>query len=259
MPPQVQNAYNALNSFKTKSPTDYLNEANQQFGVGQAQNQVNSLNTTVSNLQNAINAVAPSVAGRTTGTFTTQAQRDALVAKEQQPLQTSLGTQAQALGNAQNAYSMAAQQAGNLASANASADTQRYNQLAQQYANAYGAWQDALNLAEKQRQFNLSNANTGQSIANELGLGNTTNNFTNTAAKTTSAPGAGGVGSQSADYNWVKNLITGVQNADPSAISLWQSTMKGAQGGNQREKQLLQAFYSLQGKAIPANFVKALS
>lgn len=162
MPP-VQDAYNALKSFTDTRPqaTDYITKANDQYNVKGQQQAVGNLQSLVNNLQSSAAAVAPSVTGRTSGTFTTEGQRQALVAKEQQPILGSLGQQQTALGTAYNQQSDAETMANQMASTLMNQDQQKYQTLMDQYSAANAADQfmkqqqaAAASLAEQQRQFN---------------------------------------------------------------------------------------------------------
>lgn len=141
MLPSTTDAYNQLQSFNSSrpSPTSFLDQANQKYGVDAANSQVSGLQSTIGNLQNAAAAVAPSVTGRTSGTFTTQGQRDALVNREQAPIITNLNTQGQQLGQAQSAQQQAQSLAGQYASGLASQDQQKYQSLLDQYNAANAA------------------------------------------------------------------------------------------------------------------------
>lgn len=164
MPP-VQDAYNALQSFNSARPqaTDYINQANDKYNVKGQQQAVGNLQSLVNNLQSSAAAVAPSVTGRTSGTFTTEGQRQALVAKEQQPILGSLNQQQTALGNAYNQQSDAETMANQMASTLMNQDQQKYQTLMDQYNASNAADQftkqqqsAAAALAEQQRQYNAT-------------------------------------------------------------------------------------------------------
>lgn len=163
MPPSATDAYSALQNFNStrSAPTDYLNKANQQYNVQGLQGENQNLQGSVSNLQNAVAAVNPSVTGRTSGTFTTEGQRQALVNREQQPILSNLGSQQQAYGQSQNALGTAQTNANQMAQTLYNSDQQKYQGLLDQYNAANAADQFAKqqqsaaeSLAEQQRQFN---------------------------------------------------------------------------------------------------------
>lgn len=165
MPPSATDAYSALQNFNStrSAPTDYLNKANQQFNVQGLQGENQNLQGAVTNLQNSVAAVNPSVTGRTSGTFTTEGQRQALVNREQQPILTNLGSQQQAYGQSQNALGTAQTNANQMAQSLYNSDQQKYQGLLDQYNAANAADQfakqqqaAAASLAEQQRQYNAS-------------------------------------------------------------------------------------------------------
>lgn len=165
MLPSVQDAYGSLQSFNSSRPaaSDYATQANQKFGVDALQGNAQNLQGLVTNLQNSVAAVNPSVTGRTSGTFTTEGQRQALVNREQQPILANLGQQQQAYGQAQSALGTAQTNAGQYANSLYNNDQQHYQQLLDQYSAANSADQFAkqqaasqAQLAEQQREFDLT-------------------------------------------------------------------------------------------------------
>lgn len=84
---------------KRKSSADLLNEALAEKGVPEIRDRVANLRTTLTNTENALNAVDPSVTGRTSRSLVTEAQRQRMVANERQPLAQQYGEQERAFGN----------------------------------------------------------------------------------------------------------------------------------------------------------------
>lgn len=82
-----------------KSSADILNEAMSQYGVPEIRTRVSGLRTTLSNTENALNAVDPSVTGRTSRSLVTEAQRSRIVNKEREPIAAQYGSQSRALAN----------------------------------------------------------------------------------------------------------------------------------------------------------------
>lgn len=82
-----------------KSSADVLNESMAQFGVPEMRGRVANLRTTLTNTENALNAVDPSVTGRTSRSLVTEAQRSAIVNKEREPIAAQYGSQARLLGD----------------------------------------------------------------------------------------------------------------------------------------------------------------
>lgn len=269
MAPNATDAYNQLQSFSSSRPaaTSYLDQANQKYGVDAANTQVSGLQTTIGNLQNAAAAVAPSVAGRTSGTFTTQGQRDALVNREQAPIITNLNSQGQQLGQAQSAQQQAQAMAGQFANGLAAQDQQKYQSLLDNYnaANAADQFQQQQQaaaqqaaadqaykqqtLAEQIREFN-NPQNSGASIASEL-MALQGNRASTPAVTTSGASGQPVAHQQQNDYNFVKGLIGEVQNADTGSFKL---ILNQAKSGDARSKDILRSYYQLQHMPVPASF-----
>lgn len=172
MPPSSAQAEQALDSFVMPSSSDVLSQAETQYGVPQLQTNVNNLRTLTGNLTNSIAAVDPSVTGRTAGTLTTEAQRGAIVDREQAPITAQLGTANTALGQASDDYNTADSNAKDAATATESDNQNKYNALLQTYniANAREAAQaqaqaSAAQQAEAEREFNTSEADTNANNA----------------------------------------------------------------------------------------------
>jgi hypothetical protein len=168
--PSASSAYQNLQGFSSNRPsvTDYTNQADQQYGVSGLNSSVNNLQSLVGNLTNAAAGVAPSVTGRTAGTFTTEAQRQALVNKEQTPILSELQQQQQGLGTQQSqlssAETMANQMAGNLMSQ----DQTKYQGLLDQYNAANAAEQFHQQQLDAQQQAAQSNALEQQKLAEQV-------------------------------------------------------------------------------------------
>lgn len=100
----AQNSAEALQELQTiqgtvRNPLDIYNEQSAALGVGDVRGRVSTLRTTLLNTENALNAVDPSVTGRTAGTLTTEAQRQRIVNLERAPIVGQYGQQQGALSN----------------------------------------------------------------------------------------------------------------------------------------------------------------
>lgn len=168
----TQAAQASLQGFKQLGSNDALNTANTNYGVGDSQARVSALKGMVGNLQSSVEAVDPSVTGRTTGTFTTEGQRQALVAKEQAPILGSLNKQQGALTSEQGDLTQKQSLASQMASALLSDDKQAYQRLLDQY-NASTAQDSAdeqkrqyeASQAEQRRQFDVTTAANAKAAA----------------------------------------------------------------------------------------------
>lgn len=163
MSPTTQAAYNSLSAYKPKSSTDAMAEADAKYDVSGSAARLSALKGIVNNLTSSVEAVDPSVTGRTTGTFTTEGQRSALVNKERQPLLSSLEKANQSYGEENSSLTNARSLSAAMASALVNDDQKEYQRLLDQY-NA-GTSQDQAaeskrqfetNLAEQKRQFDAN-------------------------------------------------------------------------------------------------------
>jgi hypothetical protein len=75
-----------------------MNEALGQYGVPELRKSVADWRTTTANTRNALNAVDPSVTGRTSQSLVTEAQRQRMVASEREPIAGQLNEQTIASG-----------------------------------------------------------------------------------------------------------------------------------------------------------------
>jgi hypothetical protein len=156
-------ASSALQSYQALGSNDALNTANQQYDVGGSQTRLSALKGIVGNLQSSVEAVDPSVTGRTTGNFTTDAQRSALVSKEQAPILGNLNKQQGALTSEQGDLTQKQTLASQMATALLSDDKAKYQRLLDTYnqssardAAAEQQRQYESDLAEKKREANLT-------------------------------------------------------------------------------------------------------
>lgn len=91
--PDYNTAYGEYSQYlgTTKNPLDHYNEAVNSLGIPDARARVAADRKAISDTQNLVDAVDPSVTGRTQGSLVTEAQRQGLVTKEKSPLLESLG------------------------------------------------------------------------------------------------------------------------------------------------------------------------
>lgn len=80
-----------------KKPQDILAEEETKLGLPSAQQRLVGLRSAIGNTENLLRNVDPSVTGRTSGTFTTEAQRQRLVAKEREPISEQFREESRAL------------------------------------------------------------------------------------------------------------------------------------------------------------------
>lgn len=114
-----------------------FNDAMAQYGVPELRKTVGGLRTTITNTANSLNAVDPSVTGRTQGSLVTEAQRQRQVVNERAPIAEQLQGQGQMLSDQERVLGEANQQA---------------TTFAQNKVNDYNAGRQAL-----QSQFDIAN------------------------------------------------------------------------------------------------------
>lgn len=162
MPPSAATAYQSLTDYtKTRKPVqDVISQAQSQYDIPGYNTRMSGLRTQVGNLQSAVENVDPQVSARTARTFTTDAQTQALVNRERQPLYNTLGKQQTALGNEEQGYAQASNNANNLAQSVLNQDAQTYQQLLDQYNGANAQEQQQEQNRQWQAQFDAQNKPT---------------------------------------------------------------------------------------------------
>jgi acetyl/propionyl-CoA carboxylase alpha subunit len=144
---------------------DATNEALAQYGVPEIRKNVAAMRTTVANTQNSLNAVDPSVTGRTSQSLVTEAQRQKQVANERAPIAEQLQGQNQALGQQSQDLNDATSQA-TVQATNRVNDWQTGRQaLQQQYDNTYKAEQDSIAAQIAREQAARAQANEDRNYA----------------------------------------------------------------------------------------------
>lgn len=161
-------AYNA----KPVTATDALNTALNTFGVPEIRNTVSGLRTTVANTNSALNAVDPSVTGRTQGSLVTEAQRERQVNNERAPIAQNLTDENKSLTDQQQALTDALGQATTTANNQVSDYNAGRTALQGEYDMEYQREQDAASkaaaaaaAAEQQREFNVTSSQNATKIA----------------------------------------------------------------------------------------------
>lgn len=151
----------ALGSYTALGSQDALNTANNNYDVGGSTARLSALKGIVGNLQNSVEAVDPSVTGRTSGTFTTEGQRQALVSKEQAPILGNLNKQQSAYSSEQQDNTQKQALASQMAAALLSDDKNKYQRLLDQYNQSSA--EDAA--AEQRRQADVQAQQFQQTLA----------------------------------------------------------------------------------------------
>lgn len=156
-------AYASVQAFKPTSNVDAMAKSNETYDVGGSQARLSALRGLVDNLTTSVESVDPSVKGRTSGTFTTAGQQDALINKERQPILGSLEKANKAYGQESDTLNSSRGLAASMATALINDDKETYQRLLDQYnassakdQSAESTRQFETNLAEQKRQFDVS-------------------------------------------------------------------------------------------------------
>lgn len=149
MPPSSADAYKSLTAYRPRTTADVMQESEAKYDIPGITGRLSKLRGLVGNLQSSVEAVDPSVTGRTSGTFTTEAQRQALVNRERTPILSDLSKQQGFLSDTQSEFGTAQSLASQMASALLTEDNRTYQRLLDQYNAARAAEQEA----EARRQF----------------------------------------------------------------------------------------------------------
>lgn len=98
-PSTSQDAFSQLTAFQKsrRNPNDILQESQTRLGLPSAEQRKVGLRGAISNTENLLKGVDPSVTGRTAGTFTSEAQRNRLVQLERAPIADQFTEQSRAL------------------------------------------------------------------------------------------------------------------------------------------------------------------
>lgn len=165
MLPSSAQAYQALSDYQKtrKNSQQLMDQANQKYDVSGIGSRVSRMRGLVGNLESAVEAVDPSVTARSQGGLTTEAQRSALVNREQAPILQNLGKQQQAFGQAQGDWTMANQLSGDYARNLMAEDQNKYTQLTDMYGKSVAAEQ----AAEERRRWEAQQAMAREAAAAE--------------------------------------------------------------------------------------------
>lgn len=248
MPPSSQAALSSLTDFNNtrKSAQDITTQAQQQYGVPDSSARLSTIRGLVGNLQSSVNAVDPSVTGRTSGSFVTEGQRQALVNKERTPILGQLGEENTALGNEQQNFNTSSSLASQLASSVLSQDQTKYQGLLDQYNAAVASEKAAedkrqfeATLAEQKRQADLTAKSAASGGAGSYNLAGLLGSGA-TASSPSTTPNVSPVEQEA------YNDVAGRRGQTPEQIkSDFNATRVSANYGNQKDKLKLTYYYQL--------------
>lgn len=236
---------------KRKNSVDLLNDAMGKYGVPEIRSRVAGLRTTLTNTENAINAVDPSVTGRTSGSLVTEAQRQKQVANERAPLAEQYGTFSRSLGDATSDLSDQERAAQLLAQSQQSDYDTGRNALAGRYQLAVDTEAEQRRRLEADRAYDLQKQEAARQAASAQGY-----SFGSTSAQPSSTGSSSAPDPQTQKaYNDVKSLL-GKDNA--RIMQEYAAIKKSAGFGNAYDKmkqalieQLYPAVKNLGNNTVP--------
>ena len=239
MPPNSQSAFDELRNFQgsRRKAADILKESESRLGLPDATKRQQGLRTAITNTENLIKAVEPSVSGRTGGSLVTEAQKTRLVGLERQPLDTAFSEQNRALEGESAIASELQRRALQESQLQLSEDDARQNALQGVYSTLYQREQDAIAKAERDRAFEEQKrlvAEEQKRLAAQTNLFNP-----GSSSGSTSTPAITDPTKQSA-YNEVYDRMNNSTNEQ--LLSDFQATQRSANLGNARDKAKIQ-FY----------------
>lgn len=246
-PPSSAAALQSLTDYNStrKSAKDITTEAQGQYDIPGYNTRLSSLRGLVGNLQSSVNAVDPSVTGRTSGSFVTEGQRAALVNKEQAPILGSLAKEQGALGQEEQGYQNASGLATQLATAMISGDQTKYQSLLDQYNASVASEQAAeqkrqyeSNMAEQKRQFDLQQAAAAKASGSGGAGGYNLASLASALGANKGAKGnTGAQGTPQQAYNTLKDLLATKNKT--TILNTIAAIQKSAGYGNAYDKQKL--------------------
>lgn len=171
---QPRNSQEALTNYQNiqanrRKPQDILRESEQRLGIPTATQRQVGLRGAITNTENLIRNVDPSVSGRTSGSLVTEAQKQRLIAMEREPLTDQFREQSRALEGETASLTELQRRAREDAQLAISADDAAENAARGLYDTLYQREQDEI---ARQERAKAATANPGDWLSKYLqGLG----------------------------------------------------------------------------------------
>jgi len=240
--------YQAFQQKRVK-PEDYVKRYSTDLGVDDAKARVAGARTAIRATEDTITAAPDSVAGRTSGSLVTDAQRNRLVQNEVAPLQEMMRTQSNAYTDANQGLSELSDTLDKRVAYNLQSDDTQANSLLSLYqaASESEKQKEAIRqwnaqMAEQKRQFNESQKAAERQSARAAAA----------AASPSFGGGGGGATStakpkatdpvQQAAYNDVASRMS---QSDGAIKSDFNATLKSANRGNKKDIQKIAIYRKL--------------
>lgn len=267
--------YTAASNAQEKLPDLYTRLQNE-AGIPDLTNQLQTYKDQIYRTKDLLDQLDDNVTSRTRGTLTTEAQRNAIIAQESNPLNTTLsrlGTGMQPivdqLTGAQGQLSTLLplyeqQQEKDLDPLKMQIDSLS-DRFARELTGFTTERENSLNALMDQitrgRQLDDASLEQAQKLAEDeaeyqrqRSLAAQQASYLNQPNSSTASSGP--TQQQLNDYSFVKGLISEVQSGNGNSVKL---ILDQAKAGDSRSKQIMQAYYAQQNMAIPANFKSFLS
>lgn len=153
MPPNSQAALDELRAFQgaRRKSQDILKDSEVRLGVPKAAERKAGLRTAITNTENLIRAVEPSVSGRTGGSLVTEAQKSRLIGLERAPLDEAFREQSRAYEGESALEQELRARALQESQLQLAEDDRREQALSGIYGTLYQREQDAIAKAERDR------------------------------------------------------------------------------------------------------------
>jgi acetyl/propionyl-CoA carboxylase alpha subunit len=213
-----------------KNTVDVLNEAMGKYGVPEIRNRVAGLRTTLTNTENALNSVDPSVTGRTSGSLVTEAQRQKQVTNERDPIMQQYGQISNGLSNESKSLTEGETAARTWAEAAINDWNAGRSALQDRYTTTYQREQDDKAMQMEQAKMRAAAAASG---GWNVGGGG-------------GAPAAGAPTDplKQGAFNDVQTRITSAKS-DAELISDFNATMNSAKRGNAKDKAKVEFYMAM--------------
>lgn len=160
---QPRNSQEALANYQTiqssrKKPQDILRESEERLGIPTATQRQVGLRGAITNTENLIRGVDPSVSGRTQGSLVTDAQKQRLIAMEREPLSDQFREQSRALEGETASIAELQRRASQESQLAIAADDAAENAARGLYQTLYQREQDDIARQERERAFQAEQA-----------------------------------------------------------------------------------------------------
>lgn len=183
-----------------QNPNDVLSAAESKYGVGQSRQRLVGLRSAIMGTEGALNAVDPSVTGRTSNSLVTEAQRSRMVANERAPIAEQYGQQQGALTNENASLADLQNQSAKEASMTLAGQDTKRSALQSLYDTLYKREQDAA-AAEEARRAAAQAASDNARYAALMQQLNAANSGGGGGAPADNRPGLGSFNNVSANIN----------------------------------------------------------